>query len=133
MKKLRLWVLLLPFVLYYLGAGLNLLVITVNDGAMPVVMPFSSQCADAPRDVDFLGMKIHVPVSLRDCKPGETLDHVHRVAIESDHLKWLEDWIQVPGLGICSPGDCFLWLGDFLTYPLVAAWFALLLVGAKQN
>lgn len=126
MKKLRLWVLLLPFVLFYLGIGLNLLVITVNDGAMPVVMPFSSKCSDT---VEFMGHELEAP---RPCNSGETLDRVHRVAQNSDHLKFLEDWIQVPHVGVCSPGDCLLWLGDWMTYPFIAAWFALLLVGTKE-
>ena len=39
MKKLRLWILLLPFALYYLGDGMNILAVTANNGGMPVYMP----------------------------------------------------------------------------------------------
>jgi hypothetical protein len=125
---LRLWILLLPFVLFYGGAGMNLAVISANKGAMPVVMPFDAQCVDASGETDLFSWAMG-DSGMHPCQPGESLhDGVHRVAAPTDHLKILEDWIQIPGMGIASIGDCFLWLGDWLEMPMLGAWFALLLL-----
>jgi hypothetical protein len=103
---MRLWLLLLPFILFFLGVGMNLLELSVNAGMMPVVMPLS-WLADHPS------------------QPGDILDDVHMVIAKWNHLKFLCDWIQT-GEMVCSPGDCFLWLGDWLQIPCIAAWLALL-------
>jgi hypothetical protein len=119
MKRLRLWILLLPFALYFFGVGLNILVITANHGTMPVVLPL----ADKQPQVNMKTGEV-TPAP----EAGDLLDDVHRVYISEDiHLAALCDWIQVRGVGVVSPGDCLLWLGDWMTYPFVGAWFALLL------
>jgi Family of unknown function (DUF5317) len=117
MKKLRLWLLILPFALFYLGAALNLLVIAANHGTMPCVIPYG-----------------WIPTHLPWIIPGFQMDVVHRVINPHDiHLAFLCDWIFVPFMeSVVSPGDCLLWLGDWLTVPLVSAWFALLIFGSKE-
>lgn len=108
MKKL--WLLLTPWLLYYFGIVLNVLVISANQGVMPVVMPRAS-------------------VAILGTQPGDLLDRVHSVYQASDHLFLLCDWIQVPWIGTCSLGDMFLWLGDFLMWPCAIAFLVLMLCG----
>ena len=122
MRKLRLWILVLPFLLFYLGVGMNILAVTVNQGEMPVYMPLGFVHA-CDTDVDFFGLKVHV---VQQCKEGQLIDDRHTVAGPNTHLKPLVDWIQLAGSSVVSPGDCFLWLGDFLTLPLCFTWLGLL-------
>ena len=128
MKKLRLWILLLPFALYYLGAGMNILAVTANNGGMPVYMPVTWPGA-CDESIDVFGMKLQRHVI---CEEGHVLDHKHIVAGPSTHLVILTDWIQIAGDSVVSPGDCLLWLGDWLTIPMMGAWFGLLLLKEKQ-
>ena len=71
MKKLRLWILLLPFALYYLGAGMNILAVTANNGGMPVYMPVTWPGA-CDESIDVFGMKLQRHVI---CEEGHVLDH----------------------------------------------------------
>lgn len=97
----HLWLLLTPWALFFLGIVLNILVISAN-GGMPVVVP-------------------------QTWNPNKVRDTVHMVAISTDHLWYLIDWIFIPGVGVASIGDLFLWLGDWLKIPGLAAYFALVL------
>jgi Family of unknown function (DUF5317) len=112
MKRSWLWFLVIPYSMFYLGAGLNLLVIACNHGTMPVVVPWGFL-------KDNIGWSI----------PGFMMDSVHQVYNAADiHLAFLCDWIYVPFLSaVVSPGDCFLWLGDWLQAPGVIAFLALAL------
>lgn len=101
----RLWLLWLPWALFFLGVAFNVLVITANHGSMPVV----------------------VPVTMGAVDPGAIMDQVHVVWSSSVHLALLADWIQIPWLGVASPGDLLLWLGDWLRLPLASAYIALVI------
>jgi Family of unknown function (DUF5317) len=107
-KKSWLWFLVLPYSMFYLGAGLNLLVIACNHGTMPVVVPWGFHAQGLP---------------------GAMMDGVHQVYNATDvHLAFLCDWIFVPFLdAVVSPGDCLLWLGDWLQVPGVVAFLTLAL------
>jgi hypothetical protein len=102
-------ILLSPYVLYGLGVFLNVLVITANQGYMPVA-------ASAIIDNRF-GLGSH---------PGEILDNIHRCMQASDHLKILADWIQIPRESVASPGDLCLWLGEWLQVPSFVVWLTML-------
>ena len=105
MRNYKLWFwLIAPYVLYYLGFAMNVLVISVNHGTMPVAIPAHMQGAI---DVATASGIIN----------GGLIDQVHKVMVNGDHLKWLADWIQLDQIGTASPGDCFLWVGDVLKIP----------------
>jgi Family of unknown function (DUF5317) len=120
MKK-RWWLLLLPFALMYFGAFLNLLVINVNLGTMPVLIPLGWKSAIA---IKMIGTKFLVP--------GMMTDLVHQNwPLTGVHLKCLTDWIYVPWMNsMVSPGDLFIWSGEGIQDFCIVAWFALLLFGA---
>ena len=104
------WLVASPYLAFYLGAVLNILAVTVNHGYMPV--------ASSPiilRHLDGI-----IPY------PGIVIDEVHRQMQSSDHLKFLCDWIQIPRMSVCSPGDLFLWLGEWLEGWTFIAWLAFL-------
>jgi hypothetical protein len=101
--------LLSPYILLGLGFFLNVLVITVNQGYMPVASS------------SIINNMLMGPSS-----PGQVLDNIHRCMQSTDHLKFLADWIQVPRQSVASPGDLCLWLGDWLQTPSLVVWLAFL-------
>jgi hypothetical protein len=118
MKLFPYWpYLLAPTALYYFGYFQNVLVITANQGTMPVHFPHAFWSAVATSN-------LHVSA-------GTLVDAVHRVMQPSDHLKWLADWIQLRGVGTASPGDMAIWLGETTKWPGIAAYLALVWRGNK--
>lgn len=112
LKSLKLWMPILPFVLFYLGAFCNILAITVNHGTMPVTVPLGM---DPPA-------------------PGTLLDGVHAQWSNGVHLAFLCDWIVIlHATGVCSPGDLLLWAGDFLQIPMFFAWLSFLVYGTTPS
>jgi hypothetical protein len=127
LKQLRAGILLLPFLLQGIGTVFNVLVVTVNHGAMPVVIPIGvSQLKDDPYT--------HHEAPIETYTPGQVLDDRHTVYDPKDiHLVVLCDWIEVPWWGAVSPGDLLLWLGDISTTPLICVWLCLLYVGKHEE
>lgn len=102
--KIPYWYLLaVPTILYYLGGLFNVGVMALNHGAMPVLM--------APSLV----------------ATGVDFDNRHQLMTAATHLKFFCDWINVNGLGIASPGDLLVWLGDYFTIPGLITWGAFML------
>lgn len=101
------WPLLVaPQVVYWTGAALNQIALSVNGGHMPV---FSSECSD---------------------KPASVLDSsVHVCLTHATHLKFLCDWIREGG-DILSVGDVFLFLASPCVAPLFWAWVTILVICA---
>ena len=87
-----------------LGTAMNILAITVNHGQMPVL----------------------VPVQMGPFAPGMTMDAIHVTWSESVRFWFLCDWIYVRWIGVVSPGDCVLWLGEWLSPYIIGAAMALL-------
>jgi hypothetical protein len=107
--KIPYWYLLLgPQALYYLGGLFNVGVMALNHGAMPVLVP------QAALD-------------------GLQMDANHQLMTAATHLKFFCDWINVHDLGIASPGDLLVWLGDYLTVPALFAWGAFLIKDHNQT
>ena len=102
------WLVASPYLAFCLGALLNILVVTANHGYMPV-----HQSAII---FNRFGWQAN----------GDVLDEIHRVMQSSDHLKILADWIEIPRIAIVSPGDLFLWLGEWLEGWTFLAWLAFL-------
>ncbi|MCL6521052.1 MAG: DUF5317 domain-containing protein [Firmicutes bacterium] len=87
----------LPWILA--GAGLNLLVIALNGGKMPVVM----------------WAWVHFrPELLASLRAGH--DPLHVLAGASTRLPWLADYLLIPGIPspVFSPGDLLIAVGAFL-------------------
>ena len=107
-----------PLFLWCLGAFLNLLVITANMGAMPVIHPHVYWM--------LLGAN-HVVLP-----PGALTDEVHKVMVHGDHFRFLADWIQIPDVGTASPGDVLIWLGESLKVPAIVAWLTTLTLRTEK-
>ena len=111
-KRLKLWVPILPFIIYALGVGMNTAVISSNHGMMPVVVPTS-----------------YTEVST----PGTILDKAHIVYDpRNTHLTVLIDWISVSNDGVYSLGDMFLYLGLYTEVPFITVWIGLALLGKLE-
>jgi hypothetical protein len=94
----------LPSLFYFLGAATNSIVMGVNDGMMPVQWP--GGCGQV-----FDGIK----------------DQYHTCLTHQTHLKVLADWIVI-NAGVASPGDMFIYLGDWLWHPFLYGWIGMVLV-----
>lgn len=94
------YLLLLPTFLYYIGGFLNLGVMTLNHGQMPVQIPPELQKGFFP-------------------------DERHCLMTAESHVKFLCDWLQL-GFGIASPGDLLIWLGDKYNDGCLLAWSVLM-------
>jgi hypothetical protein len=103
--------LIVPQVLFYLGAALNQLVLYVNNGQMPVQFP--GGC-----DAD-----------INEALAGT----VHTCMVASSHLKILSDIINLNREGIWSIGDVLLTLGDVTTGPLFWCWLTLALLATRKS
>lgn len=101
--KIPYWQLLvIPALVYGLGALLNYVVIGLNGAQMPVL--WAGGCSTFA--VYHIG------------------DYVHACMTPSSHLKILSDWIVIGGEGTASPGDLLLWAADAVYLPFVYIWFA---------
>lgn len=112
MKKFHIpyfWLLAAPTALFAFGALLNILVTSANHGMMPVVVP-TSQLQEMIQ---------------AGWTSGSLMDEAHKVMEHGDHLKFLSDWIHIPGLGTASIGDGFLELSDWVQNYVYGAWIAL--------
>lgn len=113
MRKLRIpyWYLLLgPSLLFWLGLGLNALVMALNKNQMPVLW-VSGVCTPQTRFAQDL---VHV------CMTAGT-----RLKFLAD---WAFQWTDVPGVfSIYSVGDALIGLGDATRVPLWCAWVALVI------
>ena len=103
-------VLLFPSILWIIGAALNVTVCSANHGEMPVAVPQSTFFEEG-------GDSLH---------GGDLMDTKHVVMTPKHHLKFLADWITIPGIGTASIGDGFLLAGDTLQPYCLGAWLALL-------
>lgn len=133
-------ILITPWILLAIGATLNVLAVTVNQGYMPVAMSaVMRDCHEENTLLQILRMEKSKIKQDEDAPPpkhakpvctvperGEIIDDVHRVMQSTDHLKILCDWIQVPRSAVLSPGDLFLWTSELLTWPAFIFWLALL-------
>ena len=102
--KLPYWYFLLaPTFIYYLGGALNLIAMGVNHGQMPVLMPSDVAMAMGG------------------------FDDGHSLMTSASHLKFFCDWLHLNGIGVASPGDLLIWLGDAFSTPCFAIWAVLMI------
>lgn len=97
--------LVVPQVIFYLGAALNQLAIAINDGRMPVLD--AAECNGT----------------------SSVLGEIHSCMTPASHLKIICDWINLHTT-ILSPGDVLLNIGDLLIGPLFWAWLTYVLYQA---
>ena len=95
------YLLVIPTALYYLGSFLNVGVMALNHGQMPVLIP-----ADVAVQMEF--------------------DARHVIMTAQTHFKFFCDWINL-GDGIASPGDILIWLGQAVSNTSAAIWAVLML------
>lgn len=100
--------LIVPAAAYGLGFLLNEIVISINNGQMPVLSP--GGCSSAIAGVLFT----------ED-------DYIHSCMTGASHLKFLSDWIIIKGMGIASPGDFLIWGGDRVMWPALIIWATLVI------
>lgn len=100
--KIPYWYLLLgPAALSYLGSGLNVIVVGLNHGQMPVMTP-------GPCTADIL------------------TDSYHSCMIAATHLKLFSDWIGLDH-GIASIGDMFIFLSESINATCLTLWAVLMI------
>lgn len=90
-----------PTFLYYLGGALNVGVMALNHGQMPVLMP-------------------------SDIAAANGFDERHVLMTAATHFKFFCDWINL-GEGIASPGDLLVWFGDYSASIGAAIWAVLMI------
>ena len=96
-KESYAWLLWIPFLLLGLGIVMNFVAVTMNHGAMPVVLPPSGIIAEK--------------------------DKMHVAATVNSRFLFLCDWIQLHGTKrVFSPGDFLITAGDSLKWPVVWVW-----------
>lgn len=105
-----LYILIIPWIFYFAGAGLNWIAVASNKGVMPV---YEKACLDDP--------------NADENQPGladlTTVDPIHRCAtkIGKVHFSWLTDteWV---GDGTASAGDDLMSLGQDIYVPSFYIW-----------
>jgi hypothetical protein len=112
------WLLVVgPFLLFWLGAVLNILAISANHGMMPVRIPASW------------------PVLMNDgnpISPGMILDEIHIAWYHGVHLWFLCDIFQRRG-DVFSIGDVCLWVSEWITPYCIGGWLAIEWALQKQR
>lgn len=106
--------LILPQLILLFGLLLNALVMNANKGMMPVTM---SACLelDWNSELHTINDDFHL------CEDAHT------------RLRKLDDWIRLGNIGVYSPGDAFIFLGDIAKWPLFYVWLTLLVVCAMNE
>lgn len=106
--KLPYWYLLIvPLLCYGLGAAMNVTALAANHQQMPV---YEARCEE--RAVIWLSEN----------------DALHACFTPATRLRFLCDWIYVPGTGVASPGDCLVWLYENLATPAAYLWVVLMVM-----
>lgn len=100
-RRARLWIVALPYLILSVGILSNQVVLHVNGGKFPVQINPTA----AAGKVDANGM----------------IDPVHCVMTSHTRLNWLADWIDLVK-EVDSPGDLLIDLGLFLQYPAFLLW-----------
>lgn len=103
--KAKLFILLIPFVVTYAGAGLNQAVLAANGGKFPVMLN-DRAAGDKNWHVDENGF----------------MDNRHYRMTDQTHLNFLADYINLNDEVILSPGDLLIDLGDFLLFYAFTVW-----------
>lgn len=98
-----------PTALFALGFAINALVMAVNHGQMPVLVPGG-------------------------CSPSDMADDlIHSCMVAGTHLKFMADWIVIRHLGVASPGDFFEWGGDAAFWPSLVLWIGFMIRDHNQK
>jgi hypothetical protein len=124
----RLWILLLPLAIGYLGAASNQVVLWANHDKFPVrlnayktaVFHAEIASADLPSEIK--------TAILSD----DLIDPVHCVMSDSTHLNLLADWIDLH-TAIYSPGDLLIESGDWAWDYTPMLWGILFCVDALRR
>jgi len=111
LRKTALWIIGVPIMTLYLGAGLNQVVLYANHDRFPVTIndarlfEYKLELKEAAEEGDD-----RAAIRLEELQHGY-LDDEHVIATSETKLNWLADWIDLHG-DIYSPGDVVLYLGD---------------------
>ena len=123
MRTSFLYILLLPYGLYYTGATLNQVVIVANHGEFPVMI-------NPVKLHDFIGDDDD---TLAQVQATGMIDDVHCIMTSKTHLNYLSDIFELRHDGIYSVGDFMLMAGESLEFPTFFAWLALIIYKEHQK
>lgn len=125
LRKTALWIVAVPLLCFYLGAGLNQAVLAANHDKFPVMWndaKVNIYRLEATKAADEGNEDAMVALALLD---HGYLDDTHCLMTKDTHLNWLADWVDLKR-ATYSPGDLLLGLGeDGMVYaPFVWAFVA---------
>jgi hypothetical protein len=141
LKKTPYWYLIaIPLLCTFIGAGSNQAVLIANGGKFPVLVnqeQIAQMCTPDTDDKDDSLAKIVQHLKHEDSKisapdantcanGGEFLDAVHTIMQPTDHFKFLADVFNLR-VAIFSIGDFLLMLGDWIWAWSSIAWVVLVL------
>lgn len=124
----RLWILLLPLAIGYLGAASNQLVLWANHDKFPVRLNAYKE-AVFHSDVEQSAIPDEIKAAIIH---DGLIDPIHCVMSDSTHLNLLADWIDLHS-EIDSPGDLMLDLGDWSWNYAPMVWGLLFCVDALRR
>jgi Family of unknown function (DUF5317) len=101
------WFLLGPILLWALGFTSNAIVMSANNGQMPVLVP--GGCTEEIRE------------SLAGEQMAEGLA-VHTCMTKDSQLIFLADWIVIRHMGVVSLGDLCEWGAEMVFWPFMFLW-----------
>lgn len=128
----RLWILLLPIFLGFLGAASNQLVLAANHDKFPVMVnerklrEFEARDKEQASEVQALGNLVGLDLQPPPPPDDGMLDSTHCVMTPETHLNFLADWIDLQE-AIFSPGDLLMDIGGFLSQYAFIFWLAFVL------
>ena len=115
LRKTALWIIAVPLLCLYTGAGLNQLVLTANHDKFPV-MYNSYKVAQYEQDLEVKAQSDdddtaqQAQFDLLALGSGY-LDDTHVIMTPRTHLNFLADWIDMK-TATYSPGDVLIYLGE---------------------
>lgn len=123
LKKTALWIVAVPLLTYYLGAGLNQAVLVANHDRFPVMwnsykaLKYEFEIVKAAEETCGDGENANPEIcadaqfDLKALQYAGYLDDTHVLMSSKTHLNFLADWIDLKS-ATYSPGDVLLMLGN---------------------
>lgn len=109
LPKIPHWPFLLgPVILFATGAAMNIIVMGLNHGQMPVNHALCSSMLEPD-------------------------DWKHACMTSATHLKVIADWLVINGMGVASIGDLLMWAGSATWNYSLIVWASLMIVDRQEG